>query len=84
MIVRMETATPTNSLKPAAQPPIRRNRLRELRRKRNLTLGQVATAVGISFQHLSYAERTGRRIGLDAWLKLARFYELPVEELFEE
>jgi transcriptional regulator with XRE-family HTH domain len=57
------------------------NCARKLRKAAGLSLQHVAEAIDCSFQHLSYAERQGRRFGLDRWRALARFYGVTLDDL---
>lgn len=56
-------------------------RLRALRRRRGLTLTEVAEATGISVSTLSRLESGGRRPALDLLLPLARHYRVPLDDL---
>lgn len=54
----------------------------EVRRARRLTQREVADAVGVTDQTISNIERGETRPDIDLGLALARFYGLPVEDLF--
>jgi transcriptional regulator with XRE-family HTH domain len=56
-------------------------RLRALRKKRHVTLGQLAQETGISVSTLSRLESGGRRPTLELLLPLARAHCVPLDEL---
>ena len=56
-------------------------RLRAVRTKRDVTLGQLSTATGISVSTLSRLESGGRRPTLELLLPVARVLKVPLEEL---
>src|SRR5690606_2252073 len=56
-------------------------RLRELRRRRGVTLTTLSQTTGIPISILSRLESGQRKPGLGLLLPLARAYRLPVEEL---
>jgi transcriptional regulator with XRE-family HTH domain len=56
-------------------------RLRELRRRRGMTLADLAAATGISESTLSRLESGGRRPNLELLLPLARAHGVPLDEL---
>ena len=56
-------------------------RLRAVRTKRDVTLGQLSLATGISVSTLSRLESGGRRPTLEHLLPLARVLKVPLEEL---
>ena len=56
-------------------------RLRAVRTKRDVTLGQLSTATGISVSTLSRLESGGRRPTLELLLPVARALKVPLEEL---
>lgn len=56
-------------------------RLRALRRKRGLTLADLAATTGISESTLSRLESGGRRPNLELLLPLARAHDVPIDEL---
>ena len=56
-------------------------RLRAVRTKRNVTLGQLSTATGISVSTLSRLESGGRRPTLELLLPVARALKVPLGEL---
>jgi transcriptional regulator with XRE-family HTH domain len=60
------------------------NRLRSLRAKRGLTLERLSQATGVSLSTLHAIENDERRdILLGTAFRLAQFYGLPVETLWE-
>lgn len=56
-------------------------RLRELRRKRGVTLAHLAETTGISESTLSRLESGGRKPNLELLLPLARAYAVPLDEI---
>jgi transcriptional regulator with XRE-family HTH domain len=56
-------------------------RLRAIRRRRSLTITDVAATTGISASTLSRLESGGRRPNLELLLPLARVYGVPLDEL---
>lgn len=56
-------------------------RLRALRMERNLTLGEVSTASGVSVSTLSRLESGQRRPNLEILLPLAKLYSVPLDDL---
>ncbi|GAA1289879.1 hypothetical protein GCM10009609_66870 [Pseudonocardia aurantiaca] len=56
-------------------------RLRALRRRRGLTLADLAATTGISESTLSRLESGGRRPNLELLLPLARAHGVPLDEL---
>ena len=58
------------------------NRLRVLRAERGLSRQQLAEAVGVNFQTIGYLERGNFNASLELALKLARYFDLPVEMVF--
>jgi DNA-binding transcriptional MerR regulator/mannose-6-phosphate isomerase-like protein (cupin superfamily) len=58
-------------------------RLRHLRQQRKLSLGQVATAVGISLGFLSALERSHMSASVSTLRKLARFYKTNILDFFD-
>ena len=60
-----------------------RNRVRELRQGRGLSQAQLAEAMGVSRQTINAIE-TGRYTpSLPLAIALARYFALPVEEVFD-
>lgn len=58
------------------------NRLRVLRTERGLSRQDVADSVGVNHQTIGYLEREEYNPSLALALKLADFYDLPVDVLF--
>jgi transcriptional regulator with XRE-family HTH domain len=56
-------------------------RLREIRRRREVSLAQLAAATGISVSTLSRLESGQRKATLELLLPLARAHQLPLDEL---
>ena len=56
-------------------------RLRALRTERNLTLGEVSAASGVSVSTLSRLESGQRRPNLELLLPIARLYGVPLDDL---
>lgn len=59
-----------------------KNKLKELRTMQGLTISSVADAVKVTHQSLSYIERGLQLPSVKTALKLARFFKVPVDELF--
>jgi putative transcriptional regulator len=60
-----------------------RNRVRELRTQRGLSQGQLASAMSVSRQTINSIEQERYTPSLPLALALARFFETPVEEMFD-
>jgi putative transcriptional regulator len=58
------------------------NRLPVLRAERGLSRKALADAVGVNFQTIGYLERGDYNASLELALKLAEYFELPVEMIF--
>lgn len=58
------------------------NRIALLRTERGLSRRELADAVGVNFQTIGYLERGNYNASLELALKLAAFFELPVEMVF--
>lgn len=56
-------------------------RLRELRRRRGLTLAALSQRTGVAISTLSRLESGHRRPGLELLLPLAKAYQVPIDEL---
>lgn len=50
--------------------------------ERGVSRRQVAEAVGVHYQTIGYVERGEYSPSLDLVLRLARYFELPVEAIF--
>lgn len=59
-------------------------KLRELRKARRLTLAEVANAIGIKQQVLSYYERGDREPRVETLKKLAMFYGVSIDYLVSD
>lgn len=59
-------------------------RLRAERHKHGLTIEQVAAATGVNMMSLTHLEKHLRVPSFPAAIRLARFYQVPVEELFAD
>ena len=58
------------------------NRLALLRTERSLSRKALAEAVGVNFQTIGYLERGDYNASLELALKLAAYFDVPVEALF--
>ncbi len=58
------------------------NRIAVLRAERGLSRKQLAQAVGVNHQTIGYLERGDYNPSLELALKLAEYFELPVEAMF--
>lgn len=58
------------------------NRISMLRAERGLSRKDLADAVGVNFQTIGYLERGDYNPSLELALKLAEFFEMPVEAMF--
>ncbi|MFJ9646428.1 helix-turn-helix transcriptional regulator [Streptomyces sp. NPDC004244] len=58
------------------------NRLAVVRAERKVSRQALAETVGVHYQTIGYIERGQYNPSLDLALKIARFFELPVEALF--
>jgi putative transcriptional regulator len=61
-----------------------RNIVRELRTGRGMSQGQLATAMKVSRQTINSIEQERYTPSLPLALALARYFETPVEEMFDE
>ena len=57
-------------------------RLRLVRIERGLSRRELAQEVGVHYQTIGYIERGDYSPSLDLALRIARFFDLPVEALF--
>lgn len=55
-----------------------KNRIRELRAKKNISQAQLAHEIGMTKQALSYYERGKREPKLATWVKLANYFSVSV------
>lgn len=60
-----------------------RNRVRQLRAERGLSQGELAVAVSVSRQTINSIEQERYTPSLPLALALARFFQQPVEEMFD-
>ncbi len=58
------------------------NRISVLRAERGLSRRDLADAVGVNFQTIGYLERGNYNASLELALKLAGFFNVPVEMVF--
>lgn len=58
------------------------NRLSVLRTERGLSRKALAQAVGVNFQTIGYLERGDFNPSLELALKIATYFEVPVEAIF--
>jgi len=58
------------------------NRLKVLRADRGLSRKELADAVGVNVQTIGYLERGDYKPSLEVAMKLAQFFDVPVEALF--
>ena len=59
-----------------------KNRLKELRKSQKLTQDELANAVGVSRQTINAIENDKYNPTLELAIRLARYLQMPVEELF--
>jgi putative transcriptional regulator len=60
-----------------------KNQVRELRTDRGLSQGQLATAMNVSRQTINSIEKERYTPSLPLALALAKFFETPVEAMFD-
>ncbi|MEM9302648.1 MAG: helix-turn-helix transcriptional regulator [Pseudomonadota bacterium] len=58
------------------------NRIAVLRTERGLSRKELARAVDVNFQTIGYLERGDYNASLELALRLARFFDVPVEMIF--
>jgi len=58
------------------------NRIKVLRTELGLSRQQLADVVGVNFQTIGYLERGDYNASLELALKLAAYFDVPVETLF--
>lgn len=61
-----------------------RNRVAELRSEKGLTQAQLASSMKVSRQTINSIETERYTPSLPLAIALARFFELPVEEVFDD
>jgi len=59
-----------------------KNQVRTLRAKRNLAQGELAEAMGVSRQTINSIENERYMPSLPLAIALARYFDVPVEEMF--
>ncbi len=62
----------------------RMNKLKVMRKQRNLTVEEVAKAIGITQPALSMIENGHRNPSMNVAFKLADFFNVKVEDLFSQ
>jgi len=60
-----------------------KNQVRELRTQRGLAQGQLAEAMGVSRQTINSIEKERYTPSLPLAIALARYFGVPVEEMFD-
>lgn len=60
-----------------------KNRIRELRKAKNLSQEELALAVGTTRQTITSIEVEKYTASLTLAYKIARFFELPIEQIFD-
>jgi putative transcriptional regulator len=60
-----------------------KNYVKDLRLERNLTQQELADALNISRQMISYIEKGIKRPNIILALKIGDFFEVPIEQIFE-
>lgn len=60
-----------------------KNRVKELRIEKNITQQELATAINISRQAISYIEKSQKNPNIIVALKIAEYFKIPVDEIFE-
>lgn len=66
----------------ASESPSFYTRLRVVRTERNVSRRELAEAVGVHYQTIGYIERSEYSPSLDLALRIAQYFDLPVEALF--
>jgi putative transcriptional regulator len=61
-----------------------KNQVRELRTQRGLAQGQLAEAMGVSRQTINSIENDRYTPSLPLAIALARYFGVPVEEMFDD
>lgn len=60
-----------------------KTRVKELREERGLSQAQLATDIGVSRQTINYLERGKYVPSLTLAMKIAKYFKIPVEQIFE-
>ncbi|WP_160139357.1 helix-turn-helix domain-containing protein [Chryseobacterium sp. c4a] len=63
---------------------MQKEKLRTLRKKKGFTQQQIANIIATDVSNYSRKETGDVRIYKDEWEKIARFLEVPVDEIYEE
>ncbi|MEJ5049458.1 helix-turn-helix transcriptional regulator [Chryseobacterium culicis] len=63
---------------------MQKEKLRNVRKRKGITQQQVADIIATDVSNYSRKESGDVKIFNDEWEKIARFLEVPVEEIFEE
>ena len=77
-----ESPVGEESMPGAAQPAPLHNRMAVLRVERGITRRQLAEAVGVHYQTVGYLERGEYSPSLYLALRIADFFDVPVETVF--
>lgn len=67
---------------PTDEGPGFHTRLRVVRTERSVSRRELADAIGVHYQTVGYIERCEYSPSLDLALRIARYFELPIEALF--
>ncbi|UYP44282.1 hypothetical protein NEF87_000567 [Candidatus Lokiarchaeum ossiferum] len=60
-----------------------KNQVKELRMEKNITQQELATAVNVSRQTISYIENGEKSPNIIVALKIAEYFRMQVDEIFE-
>lgn len=69
-------------MKTSSEEPAFYTRLRLIRTERDISRRELAEEVGVHYQTIGYIERGDYSPSLDLALRIARYFDLPVEALF--
>ena len=69
-------------MKTSSEEPAFYTRLRLIRAEREISRRELAEEVGVHYQTIGYIERGDYSPSLDLALRIARYFDLPVEALF--
>jgi len=61
-----------------------KNRLRVLRAEKEITQEQLAEAIGVTRQTISAVEKNEYWPNLEIAFKLSKYFQKPIEEIFED
>lgn len=56
--------------------------LRDLRHGRGLSLQELGDLVGVGWRHIAFIETGDRKPSLDVAIKIAKVFNLPIEDIF--